>query len=171
GCRLKAIPRSRSISELGRPATSIQVRPGVPRWKRHSSTSTPCSTSQSSLVYSTRVKSSASSGTGARPASVPGAVPGLVWRWRIPSIIPGRLEVGVGAGLDGQFGDDAEHVVPPLGPSGALLHKVLVFAVADQHAGLVVDGESQGHRARRPAGLQVTHLEHRIERVAAIDRL
>ena len=31
------------MSELGRPATSIQVRPGVPRWKRHSSTSTLCS--------------------------------------------------------------------------------------------------------------------------------
>src|SRR5882762_2295691 len=65
------MPRSRSMSELGRPATSIQVWPGVPRWKRHSSTSTPCSTCTSSDVYSTRVKSSASSGTGARPASVP----------------------------------------------------------------------------------------------------
>ena len=68
------------LGRMGRPATSIQVWPGVPRWKRHSSTSTPCSTWTSSDVYSTRVKSSASSGTGARPASVPGAVPGLVWR-------------------------------------------------------------------------------------------
>src|SRR5258708_21172638 len=80
------MPRSRSMSEVGRPARSIQVWPGVPRWKRHSSTSTPCSTCTSSDVYSTRVKSSASSGTGARPASVPGAVPGLVWRWTMASM-------------------------------------------------------------------------------------
>src|SRR4051812_16556171 len=76
------------MSELGRPATSIQVWPGVPRWKRHSSTSTPCKTCTSSGVYSTSVKSSASSGIGARPASVPGAVPGLVWRWKKPSMNP-----------------------------------------------------------------------------------
>ncbi|MFO1082679.1 MAG: hypothetical protein U1E23_18895 [Reyranellaceae bacterium] len=42
------------------------------------STSTPCSTCTSSDVYSTKVKSSASSGTGARPVSMPGAVPGCV---------------------------------------------------------------------------------------------
>src|ERR1700742_509263 len=52
-----------------------------------------------------------------------------------------------------------------------LLHKVLVFAVAYQHARLVMDGEPQGHGAGGPARLDLAHLQHRIERVAAIDRL
>src|SRR6185312_11811380 len=52
-----------------------------------------------------------------------------------------------------------------------LLHKVLVFAVADQHALLVMDGEPQGDGAGGPPRLRFADLEHRIERVAAIDRL
>src|SRR5262245_58156360 len=155
GCRLKAMPRSRSMSELGRPATSIQVWPGVPRWKRHSSTSTPCSTCTSSGVYSTSVKSSASSGTGARPASVPGAVPGLVWRWMTPSMSP-------------KAPLPASDLLPLLRP---LLHKVLVFPVTYQRAGLVMDGELHGDHTRVAPRFQIADLEHRIERVTAVDRL
>jgi len=45
------------------------------------------------------------------------------------------------------------------------------LAVAYQHASLVMDGEPQGDRAGRAALLDLADLEHRIKRVAAIDRL
>src|ERR1700757_5051581 len=49
--------------------------------------------------------------------------------------------------------------------------KVLVFAVTDQHAGLIMDGELQGDCAGRPAGLELAYLQHGVQRIAAIDRL
>src|SRR5262249_52747640 len=64
------------------------------------------------------------------------------------------------------------NMTPALGPLlGSPFDKVLVFAVTDQHAGLVMDGELQCDCAGRPARLELAHLEHGIEGVAAIDRL
>src|SRR5437868_3412704 len=52
-----------------------------------------------------------------------------------------------------------------------LFHKVLVFAVAYQFALLVMDCELQDDHTGGAARLELAHLEQRIERVAAIDRL